>query len=260
VLQDRQGKEMKDTLNLFVERSGHGERILFVHGSGWNSRMWHNQRDGLQSSFEVVLVDLPGHGRSPGDGCDSVERYRDAVLGVIEGLAPEKCYVAGHSLGGAVALSLALSRPDVLKGVVLIGTGAKLRVLPQILDNVTKNKEQTVAEIVSLAFSQKAPSELKDYDFRETMKCSAEVILKDFTACDRFNVMDSIDSLDLPALVVCGTDDNLTPPKYSLYLHKAIKKSRLVLIEDAGHMVMMEKPDDLNSAVAEFIRQVERTV
>ena len=241
-------------MDLYVERCGQGETIVFVHGSGLNTRMWDKQRDSLRSSMEVVLVDLPGHGKSSGDGCDSVEEYRDEVYGVIRRLDVGRCYLAGHSLGGAVALSLALSYRDVVTGLVLIGTGAKLKVLPQILEGIKKDKEHTLNSIVTLAFSKRASPALKKEAFDEMMRCRAEVIYKDFNACDRFNIMDSIASLMVPALIVCGTDDSLTPLKYSLYLNEAMQGSKLVLIEDAGHMVMREKPEEVNRAVEEFTR------
>jgi pimeloyl-ACP methyl ester carboxylesterase len=203
--------------------------------------------------MEVLLVDLPGHGNSPGDGCDSVEEYADEIYGVIERLDVGRCYIAGHSLGGAIAMSLALSHHDVVKGVVLIGTGAKLKVLPQILEDIKKNKENTINDIVSLAFSKEASSALKKDSFDEMMRCRADVIYKDFNACDRFNMMDSISSFKTPALIICGTEDSLTPPKYSRYLDEAMGDSRLVLIGGAGHMVMREKPEEVNRAIGEFV-------
>lgn len=215
--------------------------------------MWYRQRDSLRSFMRVVLIDLPGHGKSPGDGCDSVEEYRDAVYEAIKRLNVGGCYVAGHSLGGAIAMSLALLHPEVVKGIILIGTGAKLKVLPQILEGIQKDKENTTNNIITLAFSKYASSALKKDDFDETMKCRAEVIHKDFSACDRFNAMESITSLVMPALIVCGTDDSLTPPKYSHYLNKAITGSRLVLIQDSGHMVMIERPEEVSSAIKEFV-------
>ena len=241
-------------MGLYVERCGQGEKIVFVHGSGWNTLMWHKQRDCLRSSMEVMLVDLPGHGKSPGDGCDSVEAYADEVHGVIKRLDVGRCYVAGHSLGGAIAMSLALSHHEMVKGVVLIGTGARLKVLPQILEDIGKNKEETIDNIITLAFSKEASPALKKDAFDETMKCRAEVIYKDFKACDCFNIMDSISSLKVPALIICGSDDALTPPKYSRYLKDAIGDSRLLLIEHAGHMVMMEKPEEVSRAIEEFVR------
>jgi pimeloyl-ACP methyl ester carboxylesterase len=241
-------------MSLHVERSGSGDKIIFIHGSGWNARMWHNQRDYLKSSMEVILVDLPGHGESSGDGCESVEEYGESVYGAIEGLSLRQAYVAGHSLGGAIAMSLALSDPGMVKGLILIGTGAKLRVLPHILEGITHNKEKTVRALVETAHSNKAASALKAIDLDEMMKCSAEVIYKDFSACDRFDIMGSINTLSFPALIMCGAEDALTPPKYSSYLNSKIEGSKLVLIEDAGHMVMIEKPDQVNRAIELFVK------
>jgi pimeloyl-ACP methyl ester carboxylesterase len=237
-----------------VKQFGKGDRIIFIHGSGWNAGMWHNQRDYLKSSMEVILVDLPGHGDASGNGCESVEEYRDAVNGMIEDLNPGKAFIAGHSLGGAIAMSMALSHPGLVKGLILIGTGAKLKVLPDILEGIARDREKTVRAVVELALSSKAPSTLKTIDFDETMKCGAEVIYKDFSACDHFNIMDSVGSLSVPTLILCGTDDSLTPPKYSSYLNKEIQGSKLVLIEDAGHMVMIEKPDQVNRAIELFVK------
>jgi pimeloyl-ACP methyl ester carboxylesterase len=238
---------------MYIERYGQGKKILFIHGSGWNTHMWHNQRDYLKAFMEVIFVDLPGHGKSPGDGCDSVEEYRDVVYETIRELGVERCYIAGHSLGGAIALSLSLAHPDMLEGIVLIGTGARLRVLPQILEGIINDKENTLKGVGGLAFSNKTLTVLKDHAFHEMMKCKGEVIHKDFSACNRFDAMNTVNSIRVPALIICGNDDALTLPKYSLYLHQAINGSQLNLIDDAGHMVMMERPMEVNRAIEEFV-------
>jgi pimeloyl-ACP methyl ester carboxylesterase len=238
---------------MHVEKYGQGEKVLFIHGSGWNTHMWYAQSDYLKSSMEVLLVDLPGHGESSGDGCDSVEEYRDAIYTTISELDIGRCYVAGHSLGGAIALSLSLTYPEILKGIILIGTGARLRVLPQILEGIVDDKENTLRNVGGLAFSGKASSVLKDQAFHEMMKCLGEIIQKDFSACNRFDVMNTVSTIRVPALILCGNDDALTLPKYSSYLHEAIYGSQLILIDDAGHMVMMEKPMEVNRAIEGFV-------
>jgi pimeloyl-ACP methyl ester carboxylesterase len=84
------------------------------------------------------------------------------------------------------------------------------------------------------------------------MKCDAEVIYNDFYACDHFDLMGSIERLEVPTLILCGRDDRLTPPAYSEYLHRRIRGSSFVLVEDAGHMVMLEKPHAVNRALEDF--------
>ncbi len=240
--------------NTHIERYGQGEKILFIHGSGWNTHMWHNQKDYLATAMEVILIDLPGHGMSAGEGCESVEEYRDTVYKTMKESSIEKPYIAGHSLGGAIAQSLSLAYPDIIKGIILIGTGAKLKVLPQILEGIVNYPEKTVKDIVDLAFSVQTSQKLKNQALNEMMKCRTEVTLQDFRACDGFNIIGSISSITTPSLIICGTDDALTPPKYSLYLKNAIKDSRLITVEDAGHMVMLEKPEEVNRAIEQFIK------
>ncbi len=242
-------------MDLNIERYGKGEKIVFIHGSGLNTNIWHKQRDYLSSFAEVILIDLPGHGKSPGDGCDSVEGYRDAIYNAIKDSKLEGCYMVGHSLGGAIAMSFAISYPEVLKGLVLIATGAKLRVLPQLLDGILKDKEKTLKDITNFAFSKKADNALLDYQLKESSKCPSWVIYKDFYACDNFNVMDSLDKISLPTLIICGKEDALTPPKYSEFIQKHIKNSILVLVEGAGHTPLLEKPDEVNKAIETFIKQ-----
>jgi pimeloyl-ACP methyl ester carboxylesterase len=239
---------------MHIERYGQGEKILFIHGSGWNTHMWYGQRDYLASSMEVILIDLPGHGESPGNSCKTIEEYRDAVYETMKKHGIERPYIAGHSLGGAVAQSLSLTYPDSVKGIILVGTGARLRVLPHILEGIINDTENTIKNITEVAFSPKTSQTLKNEAFDEMMKCRAEVTSHDFHACDGFNIMESVSSITTPALIICGTDDALTPPKYSLYLNKTIKDSRLVFVEDAGHMVMMEKPAEVNSTIEEFVK------
>jgi len=182
-----------------------------------------------------------------------VEDYRDSLYDAVRLHNLEGCYIAGHSLGGAIAMSFALTYTDVLKGLIIIGSGARLKVLPQILENIKKDPEGTIRFIVNLSFSEMSPSILKKEDFNEVMKCNPEIILRDFNACNNFDIMDRVNQIHLPALIICGTDDMLTPSKYSYYLHREIKDSQLVLIEHGGHMVMWEKPEEVNRAIKQFV-------
>jgi pimeloyl-ACP methyl ester carboxylesterase len=238
---------------LNVERYGAGEPIIFIHGVGGSTQYWYFQREYLKNSMEVILIDLPGHGQSGGEGCKTIEEARDAIRDAIIETGIKKCFLAGHSMGGAIAMSFVLAYPELLKGIILVCTGAKLKVLPSILDGVMKDKEATVRMIMmDYAFSKKASQKLRDNGFKDMMKNSAEIIYQDFMACERFSVVSALDKITLPALIIGGKDDLLTPPSYSEYIHKEIKGSDIKLIEDAGHMVMIEQPDAVNHAIEDF--------
>lgn len=240
-----------------LERYGTGEKVLFIHGAGGSTKAWFYQVEYLKTSVEVVLIDLPGHGRAgDSDGCTAIDEYRDSVYRALKSSGIDRCYMVGHSMGGAIAMSCALSFPDVVKGIILVGTGARLRVFPEILEGIMKDKEKTLRSIIEFTISKNAPDSLKNGCFDEMMKCRPEVIYRDFFACDHFNAMNALNTINAPTLIICGTDDALTPPKYSRYLHESIKGSELVLIKDAGHMVMLEKPEEVNKAMREFIIKV----
>jgi len=240
---------------LHIERYGKGKKIIFVHGSGLSTPIWYRLRDYLAPFIEVVLIDLPGHGRSPGNGYDSIEGYRDAIFNTIKGSDLEGCYMAGHSLGGAIAMSFAIAYPEMIKGLILLGTGARLKVLPQILEGILSNKEETLKQIIKFAFSDKTDEGLVEIHYHETSKCPEEIVYRDFYACDRFNIMDRLDVISSPTLILCGRDDKLTPPKYAEYLNSRIKNSKLIIIEDAGHMLMLEKPEEVGIAIKGFVEK-----
>lgn len=242
-------------MNINVEQYGNGDPILFIHGAGGSSQYWYYQREYLKDRMGVVVVDLPGHGLSGGSACKTVEEARDVVRDVIVGKGIDRPYIVGHSMGGGIALSFALAYPELLRGLILICTGAKLRVLPAILEGVVKDKESTVRMIImDYAFSKKAPQKMKDNGFRDMMRSSVETIYNDFTACDQFSVINRLHEITHPALIIVGKDDLLTPPSYSEHLHKEIRGSQLVIVEDAGHMVMIEQPDAVNRAIEGFVQ------
>ena len=85
------------------------------------------------------------------------------------------------------------------------------------------------------------------------LRTPVPVIEGDLRACDGFDLMEQVQKITAPTLVICGTDDLMTPPKYAEYLHQKFKESQLALIPGAGHMVMLEKPDEVNQAIEVFL-------
>ncbi len=238
---------------IHVEREGKGERCVFIHGAGGSGLSWFFQKP-LSESMEVIFLDLPGHGQSSGPTPDRIEDFMDAVYGSLISANVDSCFVVGHSMGGAIAMTLALAHSEIVKGLVLAGTGAKLKVLPEFLEGMLKDKERTLRAIIDAAFGREADSAMKENGLKEMMKCDALTLYNDYTACDRFDAMGMVENIAVPALMLCGRSDLLTPPRYSEYLYHKIKGSDIGLIEGAGHIVMIEKPGEFNAAVVNFVR------
>ncbi len=228
--------------------------LLFVHGSGGSHLHWNYQRQFFQKPYNVVLIDLPGHGGARGEGEDSVESYAQHLLCLVESLPGEEFCLFGHSLGGAIVQTFGLSYPNHVEALILVGTGARLRVKPEILTSIQERFEQAVRLINDYAFSREAPEDLVQRGIEAMLNTGPTVLHGDFVACDRFDIMDRVGEIQVPVLVVCGSEDLLTPPKYARYLAEKIKGATTAIIEGAGHMVMIEQPDEFNRRVLGFLQ------
>ncbi len=223
--------------------------LILVHGAGGSHQLWGYAIRSLGSANTYAL-DLPGHGRSNGTGRWSIAGYADFVLDFMDALQLEAAVVAGHSMGGATAMTMALRYPQRVAGLVLVGTGARLRVLQAILNGTLSDFEDTIQLICEYAYSPDAPRQLVRQGQRQMLDVAPQTIHDDFAACNTFDVMERLGEIHCPTLVICGTEDHLTPPKYAQYLADRIAGAELRPIEGAGHMVMIEKPD----RVAELIQ------
>jgi pimeloyl-ACP methyl ester carboxylesterase len=227
--------------------------LVFVHGSGGSRLHWNYQRQFFEKSYNVVVVDLPGHGEARSEGEDSVGAYAGHLLHLLGALPGDVFCLFGHSLGGAIVQEFTLLYPQYVEALVLVGTGARLRVLPEILEGIQERFEETVKLICDYAFSKKSSSDLIQKGIEAMLKTRATVLHGDFAACNRFDIMDRVGNIRAPILVVCGSDDLLTPPKYAHFLAEKITGARVEIIDGAGHMVMIEKPHEFNSRVRDFL-------
>jgi len=227
--------------------------VLFIHGAGGGQYTWSYQKGFFEKQFNPIVIELPGHGESGEEGEEEIGRYAEHVRTFLKTLGLQKVFLIGHSMGGAIVQTLALTHPEMIKGIVLVGTGARLKVLPMILDGIKNNFEETVKKINQFAYSQKASSDLIEKSVSTMLQCRAEVLCGDFLACDRFDFMNEVGKINLPTLILCGDDDQLTPIKYSQFLQRRIKGSKMEVLPNAGHMAMMESPQAFNEKIGEFI-------
>jgi pimeloyl-ACP methyl ester carboxylesterase len=229
------------------------EIVLFIHGAGGGKFVWSEQKGFFEKHFNPIIIELPGHGESGNEGEEEIGKYAEHVRSFVRILNLQKVFLVGHSMGGAIVQTLALTHPEVIKGIVLVGTGARLKVLHWILNEIKKNFGETVPKIVKFAYARKTPSELIDRGVQEMMRCRPEVLYGDFLACDLFDMMNEVEKIVLPTLILCGEEDQLTPVKYSQFLQSRIKGSKLEVLPKAGHMVMIESPQIFNEKVGKFI-------
>ncbi|MBI5584025.1 MAG: alpha/beta hydrolase [Deltaproteobacteria bacterium] len=227
--------------------------LVFIHGSGGSKVLWDRQLQSLGGRTNLLALDLPGHGGSPGDGYSEVPLYTRVVADFLKQLKVPGPIPAGLSLGGAITLQLLLDYPENYSTGVLICTGAKLRVMPQILETIDQDYPAFVASIRQFGASPQTNPALLQPILDDSLQCPAAVAYGDFLACDRFDVRKRLPEIKARVLVVSGADDLLTPPKYGQYLAEHIPGARWVEIPEAGHLLPVEKPAELNQALSAFL-------
>ncbi len=200
--------------------------LVLIHGAGGNHLYWGAAVRALPEAH-VYALDLPGHGRSTGAGRTSVAQYASVVIQLLDALGLETAVLAGHSMGGAIAQTAALEFPERVRGLVLVGTGSRLRVLPRILDGTLTDYAATAELVCQYAYSESAPAELVRAGLAQMLRVPAQVVHDDFAACNAFEVTDRLGEIRCPTLVLCGTEDRLTPLKYSTFLAERIAGAQL---------------------------------
>ena len=230
--------------------------LIFVHGAGGSSHKWLSQLAYLAGSYKPLAVDLPGHGRSGGQGARDIADYREFIKSFAEALNLGPFVLAGHSMGGAITLDFARQYPEMLKGIILVGTGAKLRVAPDFLEFFRQGNNPP--NFRQLAYSAKTPDEVFYQGEKDYKLTGNEIRYGDFLACDSFDIRASLAGIKLPALIICGDEDVLTPAKYSEYLQANLPLATMDIIPNAGHMVMIEQPDAVNTAIDKFLQGLNR--
>lgn len=226
--------------------------IVLIHGAGGSSATWFMQLKGLSKRFHIVAMDLNGHG---GSQDRSEEDIQSAYLEDIEQFVTQynDPILGGHSMGGALTQLYALRYPEQLSGIILIGTGARLRVNPMIFELLDNDFEGYIEALGTYMFHDGSPMELIETSKHEAKKCSPRVIRRDFEFCNAFDIMQDVASIQIPTLVIVGAEDVMTPIKYADYLHQKIGESHLQVVKNAGHMAMLEQASVVNSIIANWV-------
>lgn len=237
---------------------GRKPTLILIHGAGGTHLYWPPEVRRLPGT-RVYAPDLPGHGKSRGRGHQTIEAYSQSVLDWMTGLGVHSAVFVGHSMGGAIALNLALDYPEHVVGVVLMGGGARFKVAESLLDSTQSATTymNAVKLIVDWSFSPTTPNRLKELAGQRMAETRASVLHNDLNACQSFDATERIGDLKKPALIVCGTDDRMMPPRYSQFLAEQIPGADLQLISEAGHMVQLEKPQLVANAILNFLRGIK---
>lgn len=225
--------------------------FVLVHGAGGDAGRFAELLALLPGA---VGVDLPGHGLATGEARTAIggpDGYAEALALLLEEEGYERPLLVGHSMGGAVALALALEGRVPLGGLGLVGTGARLRVHPDIL--AATRAGRVPDGLAAMMLAEGASAAVVAAEAEALARAAATGALhRDFLACDAFDVRERLGELRLPATVVVGSQDRMTPPRRGEELIQgwgAPERIEGVVVDGAGHYVQRERPEAVARAL-----------
>jgi pimeloyl-ACP methyl ester carboxylesterase len=282
--------ESFDGTKLYVGEAGAGPTVVFAHGFCLNASSWHYQLQQLSDEFRVVVYDMRGHGESEPPASDdwSMEAHSRDLEAVIAAVAGGPVIVVGHSMGGMALIKYCGLFPEQLgdrvRALALVDTTAHdvmggmvpsaarlltpaLRLLeqaatmaaarnPEAFDRVRKNQKNMVALLIKLmGFGPKAHRHQLAFMHQMLQAIPAEILVPIVRTLRTMDVSAALDRIDVPALVIVGARDRLTPRSAARYLATAIDGAQLAVIQHSGHMPMLERPDEFNAVLRRFLKQ-----
>jgi 3-oxoadipate enol-lactonase len=246
--------------DLHYEVRGKGDPVVLCHGFLDNCSVWKDQAEAIAGKHTVVLYDHRGHGRSDKPRGDySVRSLAQDLHGLILGLHLDRAAVVGHSLGGMIALTLALEHPDLVSKLVLVCTTARL--VPQL--PITGRVMAGMGYLIPYGvFAEKVMKLRVADESDEAVGAGSDRVTRTpkhvAYGCGKglltgYDVRRSLSRVKAPTLILAGERDRGAPVAMSRFLHREIKGSRLHIMPGCGHLPMIEKPREFISLLLDFL-------
>lgn len=235
--------------------------VAFVHGAGMDHTVWTLQtRWFAHHGRNALAFDLPGHGRSQGTALARIDAMADFLDAALEATGAKRAAIVGHSMGALVALETAHRHPGRVRALALLGAAMRMPVHPKLLEAARHDDPSAVAMIADWAFGRRAQlggarapgTWMVGGGTRLLERARSGVLANDLAACDAYDgAGEAAKAVRCPTLAVLGAADRMTPASGGRALADAIPGGRHVTIGNAGHMAMIEAPDETLAALAE---------
>ncbi|MBZ0270792.1 alpha/beta fold hydrolase [bacterium] len=234
-----------------------GRPILLLHGAGGNKLAWLTLSRHLAENLPdrpIEFLDLPGHGESRLPGQRTIAGYAASLLEFLDARGMDRVDLVGHSMGGAIALTLALDFPDRVGKVAAVASGYRLSTAPMIVEAFVADREQALTYVREFSFSKGADENVVDAMLAGMRECDPDTLVNDFRATGEFDIHERVGALVPPLAVFVGEKDMLTSAGRNRALAEAVEGAQFKMYPGAGHMVTMERPRELARDLAEFLR------
>jgi len=236
--------------------------IVFLHGAGMDHSVWVLQtRYFAYRGWSVLAVDLPGHGRSGGAALETVAANADWLAGYLTALGVQTAALVGHSMGALIAFDFASRYPERARGVALVGAAASMPVHPDLIASAEADDRKAVELICDWGHGPTghwggnvAPGLwILGGGLRLLERAKPGALAKDLKACAAYDgVAGQAGQVTAPTLVLAAAADKMTPAKAGAKLAGAIPGADYRVLPGAGHMMMLEQPDQTLDALKTF--------
>jgi len=233
--------------------------LVLIHGAGGSSLGWHSQLRRMPG-IKVITPDLPGHGKSDGAGRQSINDYACDIYDFIHTLKLPRVILAGHSMGGAIAIQTALIAPERVIGLIAVSSGAVSNVPEEIVHSLSNPKmmERAVDWLCEKLRSPQNGQKWVDQTRQALIKTRQGVLYGDLYACLHTNLEEGCSNIHVPTLVCSGNQDRFIPLAYSRHLAELIPGAIFETL-DGGHLLPLERPEELVILFQEFVKSVKHS-
>lgn len=242
---------------------GDGPALLLIHGLGGNANNWLYQRNYFKKQFQVITVDLPGHGKSGGKTEIPFQEYHQVVYKLVtEELNLSSFMACGISMGGKVAMNLGYYYKDQVKGLILADTfarideetGAKRKALFSLLEEEDGVDRWITGVIQEMGIR---PDSTVGRSFHQGMKANdTSFINRLFVESQKQDQVELLPGISAPALIIEGERDRFIPQDAAQTMLDGLEDAQLYIVPDSGHLPHVEQPQIFNEKVGEFLAQI----
>jgi pimeloyl-ACP methyl ester carboxylesterase len=237
--------------------------VVFLHGAANDHTVWSLQsRYFAYHGWNALAVDLPGHGKSAGAAIATIGGLADWTASLLGSVKAREVALVGHSMGSLVALESAARHPALIKQIAMIASAVPITVSDALL-STSKANDHAAYEMINL-FAHSSAAQLggnrvpglwmMGSAMRLMERCGDGVLHADFSACNDYAIgLEQAQKIKCPVLMVLGRRDQMTPMKFTRDVIGKLAHVKVVALDDAGHALMTEKPDEVLDSLVEFL-------
>lgn len=229
--------------------------LLFIHSTGGSGIMWLPQLQNLSADFSTLAIDLPGHRFSEGQPATRIKPNAGYLQDFVTSLDLPPFVLIGHSFGGAVAATYALRCPAQVQALILISTGGTLHMAPKLREIL---RQGDYAELNRYTYGPGTGQKLLARGEKMFRSVPLRVFYADLEACEHYDALQQLKQITVPTLIICGEQDRITPPRLSRQMAERISGAELCLLDNCGHMPILEQPAVVNEKISSFVRLVQK--